>query len=214
MHAFDHCTELRRHQSRRLCAGDAERVHGFVRVQIEATRRPCRRGKDTERRPGMPALLQMLWPHTDADARPDFIPCGCGRQKIFSAQPFSEFSHCDQRGQHHRTDMQHALAMHVVKLESLHLRAIHERGVRRRQFLIRAPNAAHARGVKFAETLLQDPAPFELRAIECAAQRVQHQKLEALPHFSRDVVVAQVGHELRHASGVLVVLLLFHRMSC
>ncbi len=80
----------------------------------------------------MKALLEMLGPHADADARPDFVAGDRCSQKFPAAQAFFELRHRDQRGQYDRADMQHSLTMHVVELEALHLRAVHERRVRRR----------------------------------------------------------------------------------
>jgi hypothetical protein len=38
MHALDHGAVLRRHQAGRLGAGDAERMHGLLRVKLEPAR--------------------------------------------------------------------------------------------------------------------------------------------------------------------------------
>jgi hypothetical protein len=70
--------------------------------------------------------------------------------------------------------------MHVVEFEPLHLAAVDEHGMRRRQFLRGGPHCARARRVEFAERLLQDAAPFENGCIQAATDRIEHQKLDAM----------------------------------
>ena len=84
-----------------------------------------------------------------------------------------------QRRQGDRADMQHALAVHVVELEALNQRAVDQRGMRRRQPLRRAPDAAGLGGVERAERRAQDAAPFEIGAVERAAERIEDQQLDA-----------------------------------
>ena len=101
--------------------------------------------------------------------------------------------------------MQYTLAVHVIEFETLHLCAVDERGMRRGDFLFGAPYRAGLRGVEFAEPLLHDARPFEVGAVERAAERIEHQQLDAREHIGRDVLVTQRGNEFGNAAGVLVV---------
>jgi hypothetical protein len=76
----------------------------------------------------------------------------------------------DQRRQRHRADMQHGFAVHVVELETLHLGAVEQRRMRRGQLSIGAPNRGRARCVERFERAAQDAAPFEVGAIDGAAE--------------------------------------------
>ena len=183
MHALDHRAVLRRHQARGLRAGDAERVHGLVGVELQSARGARGGGEHAERGARMPALRDVLGAHADADARSDLVARDRRGQEFLAAHAGSHFGDRDQRRQHHRADVQHALAVHVVELEALHLRAVDERRVRRRQFLSGAPHRARLRGVELAEALLQDAAPFEVGAVNRAAERIEHQQLDAREHF-------------------------------
>ena len=119
--------------------------------------------------------------------------------------PRPQFGDRDQRRQRDRADMQHALAMHVVELEALDQRAVDQRGMRRRQKLRRSPHAAGFGRVELAERRPQDAAPFEIAAVERAAERIEHQQLDARDDFSRNVFVADLRDELRDGAGVRIV---------
>ena len=58
-----------------------------------------------------------------------------------------------------------------------------------------------------AKRALQDARPRQVGAVDRAAERVEHQQLDARAHLVRDVLVAQRRDELRDAGGVAVVLL-------
>ncbi len=141
----------------------------------------------------MPALGDVLGTHADADARPDFVARDRGGQEFPAAHAGAQLGDCDQRRQHYRADVQHALAVHVVEFEALHLRAVDERRVRRRQPLAGAPYRACLCRVELGERRVQDTAPFKIGAVDRAPERIQHQQLDACQHFRRDRLVAQVG---------------------
>ena len=221
MHALDHRAVLRGHQPRGLRAGDAERVDGLVDVEPEPARGARRGGKDAERRARMPALRDVLGSHAQADARSDLVAGDGGRQELLAAHAGLHLRDRDQRGQHDRADVQHARAVHVVELEALDLRAVDERGVRRGELQVRAPHRAAACRVDRAERLLEDARPLEIGAVERAAERVEHQELDARCALLRDRFVLESRNELRDAAGVGIVaagvvrhaLLLLSRLS-
>src|SRR5262249_19508365 len=95
--------------------------------------------------------------------------------------------------------------VHVVELEALHLSAVDERRIGRGQRLRRAPDRGRARGIEAAERRLQDAAPFERGAIDRAAERIQHEQLDALAHLVWNLLVAKPGHEAGDIAGVDVV---------
>ena len=205
MHALDHGAVLRGHQSGRLRAGDAERVHGLVGGEAQGGGRARRGGKHADGRAGMPALSDMLRAHAFADARADLV-AGDGRtQEIAAAQAGAQLGDRKQRRQGDRADVQHALAVHVVELEALNERAVDQRGMRRRQPLRRSPDAAGFGGVELAERLPQDAAPFEVGAVERAAERIQDQQFDARDDVSRNVFVFDAGNELRDGAGMRIV---------
>ncbi len=80
----------------------------------------------------MPTLPDMLLPHAQSHARADLVAGNGGRQKLAAAYA-AELRNGHQRRQHHRAHVQHAFAVHVVELESLDLRTVGERRVRRRE---------------------------------------------------------------------------------
>src|SRR5262245_3076930 len=101
--------------------------------------------------------------------------------------------------------MEHAVAMDVIELEALHLRAVDERRVGRGQLLRGAPDRGRARGIERAKGALQDPAPFEVRAIDPATERVEDQELDALAHVIRNLLVGKLRDEAGDLAGVEVV---------
>jgi len=90
----------------------------------------------------MPALADVLGPHAQPDARPDLVARHGRSEKLLAAEIPAQLGDREQRREHHRTDMQHARAMHVVELEALYLRAVRERCVRRREAQ-RGPHTLH-----------------------------------------------------------------------
>ena len=101
--------------------------------------------------------------------------------------------------------VEHAGAMHVVELETLHLRAVDERSMRRRKLLLRAPHAACRSAVQPTERFLEDPAPGQMRAVERAAERIEHEELDARAHFNGYRIVGESRDELCNASGIGIV---------
>jgi hypothetical protein len=71
--------------------------------------------------------------------------------------------------------VQHADLVHVVELETLHLAAIDERGMRRGQLERGAPHRARAGCVEPAERVLQYAAPFQVGGIQPAADCIEHE---------------------------------------
>ena len=142
MHALHHRAVLRRHQAGGLRAGEAKRVDGSRGVEAQPARRACGSGEHAERRARMPALLDVPRTHAQPDARADLVARHGGGEKLLAAEIAAHLGDGQERGQHDRADVQHAGAVHVVELEALHLRAVGERRVRRREAVRRAPYAA------------------------------------------------------------------------
>ena len=205
MHALDHGAVLRRHQAGRLGAGDAERVHGLVGIELEPARRAGRGRENPDRGAGMPALADMLLAHAQADARPDLVAGDGGGEEIAAGQLRVALGDGDQRRQRHRADMEHGLAVHVVELESLHLGAVEQRRMRRRQLSVGAPDRGGARCVERFERAAQDAAPFEVGAVDGAAERIENEKFYPLADLGGDLLVGQARDEFGDFSRVNVV---------
>jgi hypothetical protein len=205
MHALDHGAVLRRHQPGRLRPGDAERMHGRIGGEPQSAGRAGRGRIDADRGAGMPALADMLLPHAAPDAGADLVAGDRGGDEFLSREAGMALRHGDERGQRDGTHVQHAVAMHVVELEALHLRAVDQRGVRRGEAQRRPPHQGGARLIERFERRAQDATPFEPGAIDCAAERIEDQQLDALAHLRRDTLIAQPRHELGDSTGVDVV---------
>ncbi len=74
----------------------------------------------------------MLRAHAFADARTDLVAGHGGREEIAAAETGAKLGDRQQRRQCDRTDVQDALAMHIVEFEALNEGAIDQRGMRRR----------------------------------------------------------------------------------
>src|SRR6476646_58784 len=98
--------------------------------------------------------------------------------------------------------MQHALAMNVVELEALDQGAVNQGGVWSGETPVAGPKAATGRAVDRRQRLDQDAAPLEAGAEDRAAERIQHQQLDALNHLARNILVTQCGNERCHAVRV------------
>ena len=170
MHALDHGAVLRRHQAGRLGACDAERMHRLLGGKSQAARGAGGRRVNAHGRAGMPALADMLLPHAPSDARADFVARDRGGEEVASAKVGMALRDRDQRRQRDGAHMQHALAVNVVELEPLHLRAVDQRRMRRRETKRRAPDRRGAGGVQAFERRPQDAAPFELRAVDARSR--------------------------------------------
>src|SRR5258708_2927156 len=151
----------------------------------------------------MPALADVLGSNAKADARAGLVAGSRRRQEIAAAEIAPRLGNGDQRRQHHRADVQHAGAVNVVQLEALHLRAVCQRGVRCRETLARSPHGARGTLIDGGKSAAQDAAPFEVGAIERAAERVEHDELQSLAHLDRDGVVLQTSDVLREAACVI-----------
>src|SRR5207237_5805070 len=67
VHALHHRAVLRGHQARRLSAGDAERMDGLLRIQVQAARSGGGSGENADGGAGVPALANVFWSHAKAD---------------------------------------------------------------------------------------------------------------------------------------------------
>ena len=85
--------------------------------------------------------------------------------------------------------MQNALAVHVVELEPLYLGAVDESRMRGRQFPVGAPDGDAVGFVESFQRVPQNAAPFEARAVNRAAERIQNKQLEPLAHNVRNLFV-------------------------
>src|SRR5271155_1327104 len=117
----------------------------------------------------MPTLADMLLAHAQADARSDLVAGDRGGEKIAAGEFGMTFRDRDQRRQRHRADMEDGGTVDVIELETLHLRAVEQRGMRRGEFTVGAPNRGGARTIERFERAAQDAAPFEIGAVDGAA---------------------------------------------
>ncbi len=206
MHALDHGAVLRRHQPRRLGAGDAERMHGLLRREPQRRRGAGRRREHADGRAGMPALADMLGPHAEADPRPDLVAGDRGAQEIASAHARPHFDDREQRRQRHRADMEHAGTMDVVELEALHQRAVDERRMRRGQPPCRCPTPrrrAWCRPPRASSTgfrLHGRPVPNMAQPSE-----VEDQELDPRDHLGGNLLIGEPGDEVGDAAGLRIV---------
>ncbi|MNC94315.1 hypothetical protein D3C83_111350 [compost metagenome] len=81
--------------------------------------------------------------------------------------------------------------------------------MRGRKLLAGAPDRACARRVHGRELVLENAAPLEIRTVERAAQRVEHQQLQAVADVFGNRFVLEAGDEIRDAAGVGIVLFRF-----
>ena len=206
MHALDHGAELRRHQARGLGAGNAERVHGLLgaRAERRARRRPPPKTRRRSRRNASPGRY-AAGPCTCRRAARSRSRRPPRRRKSRPLRPGRSSAIAKSGGNVTAPTCSTPCAVHVVELEALHQRAVDERRVRRRQPFRRAPDAAGFGRVETAEPRPQDAAPFEIGAVKRAAERIQHQELDARDDLGRDILVAQRRDELRDGAGVRVV---------
>ena len=146
----------------------------------------------------------MLRTHAFADARADLVAGDRRTQEVAAAHAGLQLGYRKERRQGDRADMQHALAVHVVELEALNERAVDQGGMRRRQPLRRSPDAAGLGGVECAERCAQDAAPFEIGAVERAAERIQDQQFDAGDDVRRNVFVFDMRDELCDGAGMRI----------
>src|SRR5678815_4192433 len=101
--------------------------------------------------------------------------------------------------------MQHADLVHVVELETLHLAAVDEHGMRRGQLERGAPYRTRTGRVELAERVLQYAVPFQVGGIQPAADRIEHEELDAVPDIRRNCSVAERRYELRDPASVGII---------
>ena len=89
--------------------------------------------------------------------------------------------------------------------QDLHQRAIGEGGVRRRQALVGAPDAAGLGAVETGQGGAENLAPLQLGAKYRAPQRVEDQELDPRDHFGRNAFVGEAGDEGCDAFGKMIV---------
>jgi hypothetical protein len=92
-----------------------QRMYGALRVQAQRTGGACRRGKHSDCRARVPTLGDVLLPHAQAHPRADLV-AGHSEREEFAVGQLAVLSDGHQRGQHHGTDVQHPLPVHVVQL--------------------------------------------------------------------------------------------------
>ena len=205
MHALDHRAVLRGHQTGGLRPGNAERVYGVLGVELQPAGGAGGGREHADRRAGVPALADMFLAHALADARTDLVAGERRDQQLAPGEISVALRHREQGRQRDSADMQHTDAMHVVELEALHLGAVDHRGVGRGQRLAGAPDRRRAGGVELPERVLENPAPFQIGAVDGAAERVENKEFQSLPYVSRDLFVADARHELGDLAGMNVV---------
>jgi hypothetical protein len=73
----------------------------------------------------------MLLAHAAADARTDFVTHERSNQEFTARERRVAFGDGGQRRQRNRAAMHHSVAVDVVQLKALHLRAVDQRGIGR-----------------------------------------------------------------------------------
>lgn len=147
----------------------------------------------------------MLLTHAQPDARSDLVAGNGGGEKVAAGELYVAFRHRDQRRQGHCADVQHGLAVHVVKLEALDLCAVDQCRMVRGEPAIRAPNRSGPRGIEPLQRFTQDSAPFEIGAINRAAERIENEQLDALAHLGGNLLVGQPGNKFGDRARMNVV---------
>ena len=206
MHALDHGAVLRGHQAGRLRAGDAERVHGLLRRRGRGARAaPGRGGEHADGGAGMPALADMLRAHAEADARPDLVAGDGGGEEIAAGKLWRGFRR--PRSAPAASPRRHAARLRCTSSSSKLCTSVPLTsaacGAERR---LAVPQiAGGARRVELVEGLPQDAAPFEIGAVDGAAERIEDQQLDAREDIGRNLIVGQPRDEFGDASRVDVV---------
>ena len=180
-------------------------MHGSVGREPQRRRSAGGGREHADGRAGVPALADMLWPHAQADPRPDLIAGDGGAQEIAAAHAGPQFGDREQRRQGHRAHMQHAGAVHVVEFEALHQGAVDERRMGRGQPTGGAPHRAGRGGIEPGERREQDLAPRQAGAEHGTAQRVQDQELDPRDHLGRNLLIGEPCDERRDAARLRIV---------
>ncbi len=205
MHALDHGAVLRRHQPRRLRAGNAERVHGLLRIEPQ---RRCRAGggrEHADRCAGMPALADMLLSHAHADARADLVAGdggGAGSPGLSSSAWHSATAISAGRVTAPTCSTAERWTSSSSKLWTsvpLTSAACGEDSSQR------CPRPQVVRVASSAARYPQDAAPFEPGAIDRAAERIEDQQFDARADLRRDSLISQLRDKLGDGAGVNVI---------
>ena len=207
VHALHHRAVLRGHQARGLRAGDAQRMHGFVDIELQARarRRPRRK---TRRRvaPECQPCADVLGSHAHADARPDLVARDGGGEKFLAAHARPQLG--DRRSARAAPPRRRAARparctsssskpCTCVPLTSAACGA---------ESVCVVPHTAQACVVSSSPSVsCRMRHHSRSRAVERAAERVEHQELDALAHLGGNVLVAQPGDEFGDAAGVTVI---------
>ena len=149
----------------------------------------------------MPALADMLLAHAVADPRADLVAGERRDQQFAAGEVGVALRHREQGRQGDGADMQHAVAVHVVELEALHLRAVDQRGIGRGQRAVGAPDRGRRGSRRASRTCPGDPAPFQIGAVDAAAERVEDQELQPLAHVCGNLLVADAARRIRRSCG-------------
>src|SRR6516165_11798590 len=80
-------------------------------------------------------------------------------------------------------------AMQVIELKTLHLRAVDQRRMDRRKLPVGAPDAGGSRLVEAFQCLANDTAPFQIGAVNGAAERIQNKQLEPVTNLSGNMLI-------------------------
>src|SRR5579872_1432499 len=94
--------------------------------------------------------------------------------------------------------------MDVVELEALNARPVDERGMRRGELRRSPPHRTRARRVERRERVDQNLRPLHAYAVECAAERIEDQKFDAVPHLVRNLLVTKARDECREPPRIWI----------
>ncbi len=183
-------------RARGLAAGDAERGDDLLLRQPEQFRRRRRGAIGSRGRGGMKAarimrgrIERVAEPAADLIARDD-------RGQHVAARSAGEFAD-RERGRHHgRARMQRGIRMGVVEIQRMAERAVEQGRHRRRPGFAVAEHGGFAAAVERQrfQHLEQRGRGFRIApGADGAAEKIQRQRLGALPHLVRDILEFQVG---------------------
>ena len=100
------------------CVPAMPRHERLVRREPKRASRAGRRRKGSDRGTGVPPLRNVLGSHAHADARADLVAGDGRRENVAAGLSRPDLRDGENGRKRHRTDVQHANAMHIVELES------------------------------------------------------------------------------------------------
>src|SRR5215510_10858739 len=101
----------------------------------------------------MPALPDVLGPHAQAHARADLVAGHRRGEEIAAAHAALELHHGHERRERNGAHVQHAGAVHIVELESLHQRAVGQRRMPRSRKLVVSTTASRSLNVAMSAAI-------------------------------------------------------------